>query len=793
MMQSEVAGTKRIPEGNVEGFSGGVLRGWVWFPGEPASEAVVEFLVDESVVATFIASEFRMDLQVAGKRDGACGFAVSFHDRSLQGKAMVVRVCGPDGTSLELPGSPLPMEIASEAAAVTLLPVALNGLNVAGYLDTCGLGKVRGWVARTDDRPEPVVLAFHEGGKRIFTTSAHKWRNDLAEVRQGNGSCGFDADIPAEYTDGTMREWDVRDGETGQTLLSRPLRMVMEPALARALGKTSASPRVAPIERTTESSLRLSIVVNFYNMQREAARTLTSLSRAYQQGIGDLEYEVICVDNGSDPPLDKAWIESFGPEFRLLRPEAIQASPCPAINRAVREARGEYVAIMIDGAHVLTPGVFREAMDAVAIEPQAVVAIRHWFVGGDQRWLSEVGYTREQEDKLFARIHWPSDGYQLFHIGAPIGEHAEPWLVGMIESNCLFLPTALYCEIGGMDEAFSEPGAGFANLDLFQRAGLAAPEGMVSVVGEATFHQFHGGTTTNVSDDVKDVRVRAYARNYTALRGEDFEGIGAERIRLRGVIRDKSAIGIRQRSLLPMKLGITSRIRPGMLEQHFDEEARLYLQSAYAESGLHETTRWLGHAVALAPADLLNLQEIIHAQRPDHIITNSPAPGLHAFLDSVLVSQGLQHARVSCVVGPEQDAPAGSPRLRTIVSDGDPDRLAEALAGQVAGSESVMVLLSPNSGEVAQLVSEIQSYSRYVSYRSYLVVLGTVFGQPWLGYSSNWYLAAIRRFVASSPFAMDASMDRHWVTTSPCGYLRRVGGRISAADYDPSLDDLGIL
>ena len=48
-------------------------------------------------------------------------------------------------------------------------------------------------------------------------------------------------------------------------------------------------------------AIDLTVVVVFYNMRREAARTLQSLSRAYQQGIDDVGYEVIVVENGSRP------------------------------------------------------------------------------------------------------------------------------------------------------------------------------------------------------------------------------------------------------------------------------------------------------------------------------------------------------------------------------------------------------------------------------------------------------------------------------------------------------------
>src|SRR6202012_850448 len=138
--------------------------------------------------------------------------------------------------------------------------------------------------------------------------------------------------------------------------------------------------------------------------------------------------------------------------------------PCTAINTAARPAPNTYLAIMIDGAHLLTPGVFREAIAAWRQQAEAVVAVRHWFIGGDQRWLAVAGYNRQMEDQLFERIHWPANGYELFRIGAPIGESPEPWLGDLSESNCLMLSAALYDRIGGMDEAFAEAGGGFANL-----------------------------------------------------------------------------------------------------------------------------------------------------------------------------------------------------------------------------------------------------------------------------------------------------------------------------------------
>ena len=66
----------------------------------------------------------------------------------------------------------------------------------------------------------------------------------------------------------------------------------------------------------------LSVVVVVHNMRREAARTLYSLSSRYQQGLGELDYEVIVVENGSDPEqaLGEGYVRGFGPEFTLRRP-----------------------------------------------------------------------------------------------------------------------------------------------------------------------------------------------------------------------------------------------------------------------------------------------------------------------------------------------------------------------------------------------------------------------------------------------------------------------------------------
>jgi len=501
-------------------------------------------------------------------------------------------------------------------------------------------------------------------------------------------------------------------------------------------------------------------------MQREAARTLTSLSRPYQREIGDLRYEVLCIDNGSDPPLDPAWVESFGPEFRLIRPERVLSSPCAAINAAARAARGRYLAIMIDGAYILSPGVFRAVWDALEEAPEAVVALRQWFVGGDQRWLSQSGYTRRQEDVLFDRIEWPADGYQLFKVSTPARESPNNWFDGLIESNCLFLSTALYRDIGGMNEGFSEAGAGFANLDLFLRAAETSDEPVVVLLGEASFHQFHGGTTTNIALDEMERRVRSYDETYFRVVGRNFRGVKPVEIYLRGQFRIAHGLNPRQKPASPARIGVTDRVRPGVAPLHLDERAVSYVQSAYAELGLHNGTTWLGRPLGIAPADVVNIQDIIYRTRPGRIVTVNVQQGMLHFLESILAIAGLAGARIVNVAGDPLD-----PAVLTAAE--------QALDAE----ETVMVLYAPRPGEHIPL-DGLRAYARFVSCRSYLIFLGSVFGQPWLGYSQNWFQKALRALTEEAPFVIDHSRDRHVITTCPMGYLQRTGGFVAPLDDD---------
>ncbi len=270
--------------------------------------------------------------------------------------------------------------------------------------------------------------------------------------------------------------------------------------------------------------MKLSVIVIAYNMQRELPRTLQALARSYQTAAADLDYEIIVVDNGSPQPLQLGESAAVELPLRLLRIDDARVSPAQALNHAVAAATGELVCLMVDGAHLLTPGVFEWALRGFAAFCCPVIAVRYFYLGaGEQPETVLRGYDQQAEDALLARINWPEEGYRLFEIGTPLagGANRITWFNRMFESNCLFMTRAHYQAMGGCDERFDLPGGGFLNLDLFKRAADAEGAELVQLVGEGSFHQVHGGTTTNSDTDAREARLASYREQYRELRGHD--------------------------------------------------------------------------------------------------------------------------------------------------------------------------------------------------------------------------------------------------------------------------------
>ena len=267
-----------------------------------------------------------------------------------------------------------------------------------------------------------------------------------------------------------------------------------------------------------EARPKLSIVVACYEMAAQIKNTLQSLLPPYQRNISTDEYEIILVDNGSAKMLDEG-TRKISPnlDYIYLSPNESSPSPAPAMNRGVARARSPLLCLMIDGARLLTPGVLSWGMRLLALAPRAMVEVRGWHLG--PKWQPESvmeGYDSEQERKLLESVRWLENGYRLWEIAASTPQVSRGYADPAPESNCIFLSRDLFFETGGFDERSRTPGGGLVNLDFFSRA-VAVADPVITLLGEGTFHQMHGGAATGLAKPSLEEKFKQWRTESEAL------------------------------------------------------------------------------------------------------------------------------------------------------------------------------------------------------------------------------------------------------------------------------------
>lgn len=268
----------------------------------------------------------------------------------------------------------------------------------------------------------------------------------------------------------------------------------------------------------------LSVVVVVYDMPDQAARTLHTLSPSYQRDVDPSDYEVIVVENESPRLLGPERALASGPNVRYISGDGRSPSPAHAANRGASEARGRVVALMVDGARLLTPGVVELALLAERADPRAVLSVPGYHIGSElQQRAVDSGYDAAAEERLLASIRFPEDGYRLFDVACFSGSCAGGFFRPFAESNCLCLSKHAFERLGGFDERFASPGGGYVNLDFYVRATELADTRLFVTPGEGTFHQYHGGVTTGgIREEAREKLMEDIHAEYQALRGHAF-------------------------------------------------------------------------------------------------------------------------------------------------------------------------------------------------------------------------------------------------------------------------------
>lgn len=267
----------------------------------------------------------------------------------------------------------------------------------------------------------------------------------------------------------------------------------------------------------------LTIVVIFHNMQREAERTLYSLSTSYQDDVPDSDYQVIAIDNGSKSKLNEDRVCAFGPNFKYRYLETDSVSPVGAVNKGARSAEGEFIAVIVDGARMATPCLVSATLKCLQLDRQPFVCALGWHLGPDvQRIAMEKGYNQSEEDKLLESIDWQKNGYRLFEI-ATIAPSSKNGFLGGMPAECSWfaMRRATFLDMNGFDELFQSPGGGYVNHDFLDRV-LQRPQfDLYVLLGEGTFHQIHGGVATNSQPG--EHPASAFMEEYRRIRNKTFK------------------------------------------------------------------------------------------------------------------------------------------------------------------------------------------------------------------------------------------------------------------------------
>lgn len=275
----------------------------------------------------------------------------------------------------------------------------------------------------------------------------------------------------------------------------------------------------------------LSVIVIVYNMPRQAMNTLRSLSLPYQKNVTADDYEVIVVENQSANLLDPSAVSALGSQFRYFLRDEKGVSPSPAVNFAFSQCRGKQIGLIIDGARLVTPRVIEYALLAAKISENALVMVPGYHLGErDQKFHLQTGHTEQREIDKLAQLEWIENGYRLFKWACWSSSNQRGYLQPMQECNALFCSAENFRNIGGADERFDQPGGGSINLYLYRRLGMLQDVQLFVLPGEGSFHQFHGGVTTQElpDDDERRAVLKSFDTRLEEIWGGAFKALTRE-------------------------------------------------------------------------------------------------------------------------------------------------------------------------------------------------------------------------------------------------------------------------
>ena len=227
------------------------------------------------------------------------------------------------------------------------------------------------------------------------------------------------------------------------------------------------------------------------------------------------------------------------------------------------------------------------------------------------------------------------------------------------------------------------------------------------------------------------------------------------------------------------ELLLTVHYRHELARPGYEKDVSRKFQMVYYNSGVWNTTKWLGIGSDQAPTDNWNMQELIVELRPDYIIeTGTLYGGTTLFYADVLSYTNPQGKVITIDIDPKVEEAAKVPlwkqRVELIVGSSVDPKITDHVAQEVLGKKVLITLDSLHTRE--HVLKEMEIYSKLVTPGSYLVVQDTnINGNPvYPGFGPGPHEAVQEFLQTHDNFVVDSGREKFLLTFYPGGWLKRI-------------------
>lgn len=238
---------------------------------------------------------------------------------------------------------------------------------------------------------------------------------------------------------------------------------------------------------------------------------------------------------------------------------------------------------------------------------------------------------------------------------------------------------------------------------------------------------------------------------------------------------------------------VSERINDNGQNEELVQSARAFMKASTVPKYSYNFS-WLGRPIIQYPQDILAMQELIWAIKPDLIIETGIAHGGSLiFYASILELNAACHGpQDGEVIGIDIDIRAHnremiakhpmSKRINMIQGSSTSPDIIEQVKKKTINKKNILVCLDSNHTH-DHVLAELEAYAPFTTPGSYCVVFDTIIenipgdlypDRPW-GPGNNPKTAVNKYLKTHSEFMIDKQMDNKLlISVSPDGYLKRI-------------------